>query len=618
MSPDGKHLTAFCDDGFLHIWDWANAKEIGKVANAGATTTSSTITPTRSALSRALARTNAPALGPVYSPDGNTLLLAGSSRVLQFVDLPTAKEVGPSQGHTEALTTIWFTTDGEQIVTQDAKSTRIWNAVSRKEATTRTVKLPATLGTPTLLTPDGRYGVTVARFASPTVARNAKSRDATIFDAATGKEVGQIALEAEIAPTYGKPLHFSPDSKLLAIVAGDAPYKIELYEIPSGKLLNTLEMGPGAAAPGAPGRGPGRGFLGSSAQKIVFAADGKALAFQPSAGAAIAVIDVETGKLMVSLPAAERTSSLLGAFSPDRRCLLVENSDGTVTLFELATGTARRTYGNKLPAAPKVDPALDDFGPGFGTSIPVDRSKVRFAISPDSKLLALGRPGGSIHILDILTAKELTVLKGHHVAVNALAFAPNGKVLASASDDTTALLWDVTKIARPMPAAKAPAAEDLEKGWQALAKDDGAKAFAALGDFAAAPKEAVAWIKARVTPIAPLDQKRTKELIQHLDHDEFEVRTKAAAELLKLGEPLVPLLDKALAEKPSAEMRRRLQELRGQLTERVMTGERLRAFRAVEVLERIGSPEARKVLQTLADGAPGALLTVSAQAALKR
>ncbi len=40
--------------------------------------------------------------------------------------------------------------------------------------------------------------------------------------------------------------------------------------------------------------------------------------------------------------------------------------------------------------------------------------------------------------------------------------------------------------------------------------------------------------------------------------------------------------------------------------------------RAVEVLELIGTPQARQVLQALADGAPGALVTTSAQAALSR
>jgi WD40 repeat protein len=36
LSPDGKHLTVFCDDGFMRILDWDKAKELGKVAIRGA------------------------------------------------------------------------------------------------------------------------------------------------------------------------------------------------------------------------------------------------------------------------------------------------------------------------------------------------------------------------------------------------------------------------------------------------------------------------------------------------------------------------------------------------------------------------------------------------------
>jgi len=49
-----------------------------------------------------------------------------------------------------------------------------------------------------------------------------------------------------------------------------------------------------------------------------------------------------------------------------------------------------------------------------------------------------------------------------------------------------------------------------------------------------------------------------------------------------------------------------------------LTGDRLRVVRAVEVLERISNAEARQLLQSLADGAPGALETVQARAALAR
>ena len=114
---------------------------------------------------------------------------------------------------------------------------------------------------------------------------------------------------------------------------------------------------------------------------------------------------------------------------------------------------------------------------------------------------------------------------------------------------------------RPAPPAKGLQAGDLEKHWQALAGDDSAKAFDVICALAAAPKDAVDWIKERVKPASPKDPGNKGLILQ---------------------------------------------------------GDQLRAFRAVEVLERIGTPEARQVLQALAAGAPGALLTTSAQAALKR
>jgi hypothetical protein len=49
-----------------------------------------------------------------------------------------------------------------------------------------------------------------------------------------------------------------------------------------------------------------------------------------------------------------------------------------------------------------------------------------------------------------------------------------------------------------------------------------------------------------------------------------------------------------------------------------LSADQLRSWRAVEVLEHLGTPEARQVLEELAQGAPGARPTEDARTALQR
>jgi hypothetical protein len=89
--------------------------------------------------------------------------------------------------------------------------------------------------------------------------------------------------------------------------------------------------------------------------------------------------------------------------------------------------------------------------------------------------------------------------------------------------------------------------------------------------------------------------------------------------LSKAGAAAVAALRQALKRKPSIEVRRRaealLTKLEGQL---VLTAEQRRQQRAVAVLEILGTPEARRLLERLAGGAPGAWLTYQAQEGRQR
>ncbi|HEX5269063.1 MAG TPA: hypothetical protein VFW33_01185, partial [Gemmataceae bacterium] len=91
-----------------------------------------------------------------------------------------------------------------------------------------------------------------------------------------------------------------------------------------------------------------------------------------------------------------------------------------------------------------------------------------------------------------------------------------------------------------------------------------------------------------------------------------------SAELVRLGEPVLSAARKALAGKPSAEVRRRLEDVVEQVAGRAASPDARAAMRAVEVLERAGTPEARALLKELAEGVPEATLTGEARATLGR
>ena len=95
-------------------------------------------------------------------------------------------------------------------------------------------------------------------------------------------------------------------------------------------------------------------------------------------------------------------------------------------------------------------------------------------------------------------------------------------------------------------------------------------------------------------------------MLADLDHQQFSVRQKAADELEKLGELATLPVKEALAGKPSLERRQRLERVRDRLVAATtVTTEQRQALRSVEVLERIGTPEAQQVLRSLAEGAAG-------------
>ncbi|MGF0176315.1 trypsin-like peptidase domain-containing protein [Streptomyces sp. Marseille-Q5077] len=148
------------------------------------------------------------------------------------------------------------------------------------------------------------------------------------------------------------------------------------------------------------------------------------------------------------------------AFGPRDRILASAGADGTVRLWDPATGKTRATlegHDNEVNAVAfsregnTVATASDDrtvrlWVPRTGktrTTLKGHTDQVRtLAFSPNGDTLATGSDDKTVRLWDPRTGKTRTTLKGHTDQVRTLAFSPNGDTLATGSDDKTVRLWD--------------------------------------------------------------------------------------------------------------------------------------------------------------------------------
>jgi hypothetical protein len=339
---------------------------------------------------------------------------------------------------------------------------------------------------------------------------------------------------------------------------------------------------------------------------VAFSPDGRLLATGGGQGVllppggdvdnSVRLWDARAGKELRRLPGGRNDFAFFTlAFSPDGKTIAAGGRNGPVRLWEVATGEERL--------------AIDGAGDGA------------LAFAPDGRTLAGVSPRYADHavrVWDAFTGAQLRLIPGHEGEVYAAAFSPDGRTLASAGQDTTVLVWDVAGLAGGGPPARDLADEKLRELWDALAGADAAAAYRAIHALACA-RQGVPFLRDRLRPVTvTVDDQRLARLLADLDSAQFDVRERAEAGLAKLGELAEPALRKAAASGPSLEVRRRVEGLLEELNRHVLTGDERRSLRAVEVLERVGTAEARRVLEALARGTPDARLTREAKAALTR
>jgi hypothetical protein len=228
----------------------------------------------------------------------------------------------------------------------------------------------------------------------------------------------------------------------------------------------------------------------------------------------------------------------------------------------------------------------------------------------------------SVHVTELATGKELRRFTGQG-EIQEMSLADDGSLLVTRGADSTAIVWTLAGLEKAMrPRDATRRAEELDALWKGLADGDAAKAYQAVWALAESPGQAVALVRERVRPagaLAGAEAERLARLLAELDGEEFGRREKAAEDLARMGRAVEAAVRAELGKGANSEdVRRRLGQVLDKIERAELTGEALRPLRALELLEQVGTAEAREALAALAKGMAEARLTQEAKAAEAR
>ncbi len=370
-----------------------------------------------------------------FSSDGKYIVSGGDDDTIRLWDVSTGEEILTLAGHADGVSDVIFSPDGQSLASHgdwDGKI-HIWNA--------------STGGFQHALTGHTGNVSSIAYSPNGEILAGA-SWDGTIrlWETNTGNLKTTITTKRESDKVrHGvKSVLFDPHGKIL-ISNNHADDMIQFWDVATGEHIQTIKGPP------------------DSTNHITLSPDGNTLVFAGDDGK-IRFWDVAANTSIRTLSGYSQMFRDM-TYSPDGSKVVTVSSGPRIYFWDTLTGNLTKTYHNPdganissvaySPAGEILacSPGPDDYNTVFLLDTNTfehgrvfEGQKNGFeavAFSPDGSILAGGDYNGNIFLWDVHNGKTLNELNWTEDIIRNLVFSPDGKTIMSSCDSGTCF-WDIT------------------------------------------------------------------------------------------------------------------------------------------------------------------------------
>ena len=437
VSPDGKKIAAGFAAGLVIVWDMPS----GQIAWTRSEPELST-------------------MGVTFSPDARSLAVGygnySDNQIgrVKVWDVASGKEIRAFTCLRGGVNKVAFHPDGKRLAAAGSEVVEVWDLENSRKL--EEIKGHKKWVYCVAYSPDGKW-----------LATGGWDRTVKLRNAATGAEVVTIYAHEGFVLN----LAFSPDSRSLVTASEDR--SVRMWEIPSGRRVSTFHghtdfVQTVAFRPG--GREIGTGsfdgslrfwdLLNSRPVVVEHGSAGTHFAFRRDSLRVVSEswfgsdtkssqgLNPITGELDAKLSGI-KFENLPGDYMQDsgRQPLSAKSPDGKLfaqasTLAAASTAARSKEYS---VSAIIVREATN--GQIVHTLTGHSAGVNSIAFSPDSRRLATASDDRTIKLWDMQTGKDVFTFLGHTAGIVTLAFSPDGNQIISSGYDLTARIWNATPLA---------------------------------------------------------------------------------------------------------------------------------------------------------------------------